>query len=108
MRFYLHNALRVTLLMLAYDDRAPGKPSVLDVLNHLYNTSSPVLSKVHMMAQELDSPSQDEWRKVYNALQHIHQEVGMLGWFCNRRANTTGGSVLQLGYQLDQSLLQPC
>lgn len=104
----LHNLYRVTLLMLAYDDRAPGRPGVLDVLNHLYMTSSPVLFKVHMLAMELDSPSQDDMHKVYIALQHIHQEVGMLGSFSSRRADTRSGSILQLGYQLDQQLLQPC
>ncbi|WIA14806.1 hypothetical protein OEZ85_003289 [Tetradesmus obliquus] len=69
----LHIHKKVTLLVLAYDDRAPGQPSALDVLNHLYMTSSPVLYKVHMLTLELDSPSQDDLRKVYAALQHIHQ-----------------------------------
>lgn len=70
-------------MSLTYKDRTPGTPTVLDVLNTLYLTSSPVLDKVKVLSLELRKPKQLEYQKVYAAFQHLYQEKGMLGFFHN-------------------------
>jgi hypothetical protein len=95
------------LLHLAYDGSSPGSQSALDVLYNLYLNNSNALGKVLMLSLEIPIPSQAELPKLYAALQHTQQEVGLLGFY-HQEKDTPVGRHYQLGWQKDQQLLLPC
>lgn len=89
---------QLTLLFLSYLDNMPHATTVLDVLDTMYLVSCTALRRVKMLAAELTSPSQQhELLKLHNAYQHIHQEVGMLGYH-QHTSNAVGTSTHMLGW----------